>query len=190
MFCNLNFSHNMVKKSFEKGYLHVYTGNGKGKTTASLGLAIRAHGNKKKVAVIFFDKGGHVHGERVVLTKLGIPFFVTGINRMNDKGKFRFGVTTEDLLEGKKGLTLFQKLLKEKYDLIVLDEINTSLHLGIVDKKTFYNLLNEWKHSCELVCTGRNASRKLIQMADLVTEMKLKKHYFYQKVPARKGIEF
>lgn len=169
----------------------MYTGNGKGKTTAASGLAMRAKGQDKKVAVIFFDKGGQNYGERKILKRLHISFYVTGKNRINKRGVFRLSVTVEDKKEGINGLILFGQLLKKKMDMIILDEINSSLHLGIVSKESFFRILNEkWKNKCELVCTGRNAPKKLIDMADLVTDMKLIKHYFYKKVPARKGIEF
>ena len=119
----------MPKHSDRKGYLQLYTGTGKGKTTAALGLAIRAHGRGKKVAIVFFDKGSE-SGERKSLKKLGIDFFPTGLNRVieepNEKhkmGKFRFGVSKEDKDEGKRGLQIFQEILTKNYDLIILDEL-------------------------------------------------------------------
>ena len=180
-----------------KGYLQLYTGTGKGKTTAALGLALRAHGRGKKVGIIFFDKGAF-SGERESLQKLGIPFWVTGLNRVleepNEKhkmGVFRFGVNEEDKKEGKRGLEIFRQLLKEKYEVIILDEINSTIDYGMVDKDAFLEIVkNEWKQSCELICTGRNAPQELVEIADLVTEMVPIKHYFQKKVPAREGIEF
>jgi cob(I)alamin adenosyltransferase len=187
----------MSKPSPKKGYLHVYTGDGKGKTTAALGLAMRALGHKKKVAIIFFDKGGQNYGERSILKKLKIPFFVTGLNRVierpnkkNKIGKFRFGVTLRDKVEGGRGIAIFRNLLKKKYDMIILDEINTAVALGVVEHHNFLSALQEWDHSCELICTGRNASKQLLEMADLVTEMVPQKHYFTKHIPARKGIEY
>lgn len=186
----------MPQKTIPKGYLQVYTGTGKGKTTAALGLALRAKGRGKKVAVVFFDKGAE-SGERKMLKKLGIPFFVTGLDRVverpnakNKIGKFRFGVTYQDKIEGGRGMAIFRNLLKKKYDLIILDEINSSVALGVVGHYDFLQALQEWNHTCELVCTGRNPSKQLLEMADLITEMMPRRHYFEKHVPAREGIEY
>lgn len=186
-----------MTQSIFQGYLQIYTGTGKGKTTAALGLALRAHGRGKKVGIIFFDKGAF-SGERESLEKLEIPFWVTGLNRVIEEpsenhkmGVFRFGVNEEDQKEGQRGLEIFRKLLQEEYDMIILDEINSTIDYGMVDKNAFLNMIKkEWNHACELICTGRNACEELMEMADLVTEMVPVKHYFQKKVPAREGIEF
>ncbi len=178
------------------GYLQLYIGTGKGKTTAAIGLAVRAKGRGKKVAVLFFDKGSE-SGERASLEKLEIPFFVTGADRVlerpNEKnkiGKFRFGVNDEDRKEGERGLAIFRQLLTENYDLIILDEINSSIDLGVVDKNAFLALVTIWNHRGELVCTGRNPPPELVEQADLITEMVPRRHYFEKHVPSREGIEY
>ena len=99
-----------------KGKIQIYTGNGKGKTTASLGLAIRALGNKMKVGIIFFDKGGNFYNERKILDKLNIEYKSFGLVRMNKKG-FRFKNTKEDILEVNKGLEYIKECYKIKCSL-------------------------------------------------------------------------
>lgn len=174
------------------GQIHVYTGDGKGKTTAALGLALRARGRGLKVAIIFFDKGGFDYGERKILKKIGVDFWVTGCSRIDSKtSKFRFGVINEDKVAGTKGLIITKQLFKEnKYDLLILDEINSATKNKIVNKKQFLNLLKQKPTGLELVLTGRDAIKEILDQATLVTEMKLIKHYYYQGVVARPGIEY
>jgi len=160
---------------------------------------MRARGRGLKVAVIFFDKGaspdgrqGFDYGERNSLEKLGIDFWVTGCVRFDSiKKEFRFGVEDEDIAEGAKGLVIFRQLLKEqKYDIVILDEINSSLALGIVNQEKFLEIMAEKPKNVELILTGRNAPPEIIELANLVTEMKMIKHYFYQGVEVREGIEY
>ncbi len=174
------------------GQIQIYTGDCKGKTTASLGLAMRARGRGLKVAVIFFDKGGFDYGERDSLKKLGVDFWVTGCIRFDSvKKEFRFGVEDEDIAEGAKGLMIFRQLLKDnKYDIVILDEINSSLALGIVEQEKFLEIIKDRPKNMELILTGRNVPQELIEIADLVTEMKMIKHYFYKGIEAREGIEY
>lgn len=174
------------------GKIQVYTGNGKGKTTAALGLAIRAAGHGKKVAIVYFDKGGLLYGERNMLPKLAprIKFWVTGLVRFVPGKPFRFGVTPDDKKEVVRGLKIVRGLFKKKYDLIIMDEINSCLGLKMVPIAPVLKLLQSKPKHLELVLTGRNCPKKIIDRADLATEMKLMKHYFYKGVPARQGIEF
>lgn len=174
------------------GQIHIYTGAGKGKTTAALGLAIRAAGQGKKVAIIYFDKGGVLYGERNILPKLkpAINFWVTGLVRFVPGQPFRFGVTPGDKKEVLKGLDIAYSLFKKKYDLIILDEICSSVALKMVPEAHVLKLIKAKPENVELVLTGRNCPPKIMAAADLVTEMKLIKHYFYKGIPARQGIEF
>jgi len=174
------------------GQIHLYTGDGKGKTTAALGLALRAAGNNKKVGIIFFDKGGFRYGERKSLLKLTpqINFFVTGKVRFRPGKPFRFSVLPADQKEGLKGLELARALFRKKYDLIILDEVNVAAKLKIIPLSSLLQLIKEKPIKTELVLTGRRAPKALWQVADLITEMKLHKHYFYQGIAARRGIEF
>mgnify|MGYP003392609023 CR=1 FL=1 len=174
------------------GQVHVYHGEGKGKTTAALGLAIRAAGQGKKVGIIYFDKGGMLYGERNILPKLApqINFWVTGLVRFVPGKPFRFGVTEGDKQEVLKGLDIAYSLFKKKYDLIILDEINSCAGLGMIPISYVQKLIKAKPTNVELVLTGRNCPQAIIGAADLVTEMKLVKHYFYKGIPARQGIEF
>ena len=174
------------------GQIHVYTGTGKGKTTAALGLAIRAAGQGKKVGIVYFDKGGMLYGERNILPKLApqINFWVTGLVRFVPGQPFRFGVTSGDKQEAQKGLDIARGLFRKKYDLITLDELCSCAGLAMVPIKQVLALLKAKPQHTELVLTGRNCPQAIIAAADLVTEMKLIKHYFYTGVPARQGIEF
>lgn len=174
----------------EQGKIQLYTGDGKGKSTAALGLAIRATGQGFKVAMIYFDKGGDDYGERTVLKQLNITYFITGLDRRNKDSSFRFGVTDEDCIEGARGLKIVEKCFSEGYDLVICDEINTATKLGIIALSDAVELIKKRPDGCELVLTGRYAPQELIDLADLVTEMKPIKHYFNQGLDARRGIEY
>ncbi len=179
----------------ETGKIQIYTGDGKGKTTAALGLAIRAIGRNKKVVIVYFDKGGNHYGERIILDKLKSNFFnyyVTGLERFELKTKqFRFGVTSEDIKEAKRGLKLVAtEFQKNQIDLLILDEINTTIKQGMIKVEDFLIILGLKPKNMELVLTGRDADPKIIEKADLVTEMKMIKHYYNQGLNAREGIEY
>lgn len=183
-------------KKNQLGKIHVYTGDGKGKTTAGLGLAIRALGRGLRVKIVYFDKGGNDYGERKILDLLqqhvgAIEYFAYGLNRIDQKGRFRFGVLPEDCREGERALKKVEEIFSEKScDLLILDEINSSLSLGIVELGVFLRLLSKKPPEMELVLTGRNAPQAILEAGNLVTEMMLKKHYFYDGVGAREGIEY
>lgn len=180
-----------------KGNLHIYTGDGKGKTTASIGLAIRAAGAGLKVAIVQFDKGfegEEFYYERKILREVeNIDLYPTGTLRHQKDGSFRFNLTEEDLKEARRGLEISYKILKEKkYDLVILDEIIVSIFTKLLRLEDVLNLIKYWKENCEneLILTGRYAPDELIKEADLVTEMKKIKHYFDSGIKAKKGIEF
>ena len=170
--------------------IQIYTGKGKGKTTASLGLAIRAHGHGLKVAIIYFDKGGENYGERNVLKTLGLDFFPTGLNRRENDGSFRFSITPEDTAEAQRGLKLAHELLKKSYDLLILDEINSTVALKMLSAADVIEFIKEIPGDMEVVLTGRNVPDEIAAHADLITEMKPIKHYMEKGLAARKGIEF
>ncbi len=180
-----------MNKKFSLGQIHVYTGDGKGKTTAGLGLALRASGHGKKVAIIFFDKGGFNYGERHSLPLLkNIDFFVTGLVRFKPGTPFRFSILEEDKDEAERGLQLARALFRKKYNLIILDEINTATKLKMLKLNHVLELMKDKPEHIEMVMTGRRAPKKIMETADLVTEMKLRKHYFYKGIAARRGIEY
>lgn len=171
----------------EKGLVQVYTGNGKGKTTAAFGLALRAVGRGLKVYVIQFIKGGFDYGELYVVDKLqGLTLKAFG------KGKFIIGKPEEvDVVKARKALELTKEVVSGgKYDLVVLDEVNVALHLGLIGLDDVLRLVREKPVHVELVLTGRNAPDEILQVADLVTEMREVKHPYSKGVPARKGIEY
>jgi cob(I)alamin adenosyltransferase len=176
------------------GLIEVYTGDGKGKTTASLGLALRAVGAGKKVGIIFFDKGGTHYSERRALQeKLShlIDFVATGRDRIDPStGHFDFSVTEKDKSEVKRGLEAARVMFADGYDLIVLDEFNTVTALGLLDEEDALAFLKEKPGHMELALTGRHALPSVLELADLVTEMGMVKHYYYQGVKAREGIDF
>lgn len=172
------------------GLISLYTGDGKGKTTAALGSAIRAKAKGKRVAIVYFDKGGTSHYSERELP-LGIDLYPTGLDRIDPKsGRFRFGVLPEDTAEAQRGLAIVEKLFTEGYDLIVLDEINSTTDLKMLDEQHVLELLKRKPATMELIMTGRNAPQSFLDLADLVTEMKLVKHYFYKGVTAREGIDY
>lgn len=181
------------------GYLHVYTGNGKGKTTCSVGLIIRALGAGYRVAFLQFDKGyegrnEHYH-ERVILRQLHqLDLFFYGMERMMPDGKFRFANEQADFDQALAGLAKAKELVTGgNYDLVVCDEAITCVGTKLYTEQDLMSLVHAFKADpkSELVLTGRSAFPDLIEAADLVTEMTLVKHYWYtDKVEARKGIEF
>lgn len=175
----------------KKGCVHVYTGDGKGKTTAALGLALRSWGHGKKVCIIQFMKKNKNYGEYKASLKLGKNFVIRQFGRnifIKDKP------TLEDKKLAKRGLNFAKRvILDNKYDLIILDEINCALHWGLlkdVDVKEILEIKPGLPRQVELVLTGRYAPRWLLRDVDLVTEMKERKHYFKKGIKARCGIEY
>ncbi|GIW73269.1 MAG: cob(I)alamin adenosyltransferase [Planctomycetota bacterium] len=182
------------------GYVHVYYGGGKGKTTAAIGLAVRALGAGYRVRFIQFDKGhdperGEHYSERVVLRRLeGLELEVTGCERIQADGSFRFGVEQADRAEAERGLGLAQQAVSSgRWDLVVLDEILGALAYGLVEESEVLAVLDAHAAAgrrCELVLTGHKLTDAIKERADLVTHMRKIKHYFDRGVPARLGIEF
>ncbi|MFW0837414.1 MAG: cob(I)yrinic acid a,c-diamide adenosyltransferase [Candidatus Komeilibacteria bacterium] len=174
------------------GKVQAYIGHGKGKTTAALGLALRAAGCGLRAAIVFFDKGGDHYSERHSLAKLGIDWWSTGLPRFDEEKKtFRMGVTKADQEAGRQGLDIARQILQnKKYDILILDEINSSVALDIVELQEVIALLAYKPVEMEVVMTGRDAPAELLALADLVTEMQPHKHYYQQGVEARAGIEY
>jgi cob(I)alamin adenosyltransferase len=171
----------------KKGYIQVYTGNGKGKTTAAIGLAIRAAGAGLKVYFVQFLKGRknseHISLEKfkknITIRQFGKKFFL--------KGK----PASDDFRLAKKGILDAQKAISSKeYDLIVLDEVFFAINLKLIRLADVVTLLITKPCSVEIVLTGRNCPVKIIEIADLATEMKEIKHYYNSGVKGRLGIEF
>ena len=175
----------MAPKGF-KGYLQIYTGNGKGKTTASLGLSIRAAGAGMKVFIGQFMKMGDYSeikalerfSDLITIEQYGIKGFV--------KGK----PATEDIEASKKGLEKIKRIVASgAYDLVILEEGKVAVMCGLFDVQELIDIIDAKPDNMELVITGRGADPGVIERADLVTEMKEIKHYYQKGVKARVGIE-
>lgn len=169
-----------------KGFIHLYTGNGKGKTTAALGLALRAAGAGKKVYIAQFVKGMHYSEldalqrfPEIELKQFGLDCFIVNEPTSADIGAARAGLAeTRKVLAGKK------------FDVVVLDEICIALFYRLVELGDVLSLLRSKPAETEVVMTGRYAPEALYDAADLVTEMTEIRHYYSKGVEARKGIEF
>jgi len=166
--------------------IQVYTGNGKGKTTAALGLALRAAGAGKKVYICQFLKKG-AFCEHAALKK----FTAITCEQFGTSFFLRQSPSAKDVQSAKKGLEAAAKAIKgKKYDVIILDEVNVALALKLLQPGEVLSLIKSAPVTIEVILTGRNADPKIIQCADLVSEVKEVKHYFKRGVKARKGIEF
>jgi len=171
-----------------KGYIQVYTGNGKGKTTAALGLAVRAAGHKEKTFIGQFLKGqdyGELHAVKNLSPLITIEQFGrTGFYHVTkDPDK-------EDIQSARNGLEKCQKaMLSGKYRIIILDEINVAVYFNLLSEKDIHSVLDQKPDDVEIILTGRYAPDSFIKRADLVTEMKEIKHYYEKGIQARKGIE-
>lgn len=175
--------------NISQGLVQVYTGNGKGKTTAAFGLAVRAVGHGFKVYIIQFMKGGNESGELVGLKRLQpeCQHEHFGGQGWVHKGELQ----EEQILEARKALARAQELINSgEWDIVILDEIVNALWFELIPESEVLELLSNKPPHVEVVLTGRNASQTLIESADLVTEMELKKHPYEQGVIARQGIEF
>jgi len=172
----------------EQGLIQVYTGNGKGKTTASLGLALRGVGRELMVCMIQFMKGGGPYGEQVAAKRLApyLTIVQTGrpgwVNKENPHESDKT-LAAEALELARTALT------GGDYDLVILDEINGAVSMGLLPVEALLDLMRAKPQHVELVLTGRNADARVIEAADLVTEMREIKHYYNAGVKARIGIE-
>ncbi|HEU23640.1 MAG TPA: cob(I)yrinic acid a,c-diamide adenosyltransferase [Mesoaciditoga lauensis] len=165
-------------------YVHVYTGNGKGKTTAAIGLAMRAFGAGLHVSFIQFVKGRYT-SEMKSFEKLGIEFFQGG------RPEFIIGKPAKEDIDAALNTLNYarERVSCGKYDLVILDEINIAVYLKLLTENDVIDLVNSRSERTEIVLTGRYATDRIIEMADLVTEMKEIKHYYTKGVQQRVGIE-
>ena len=175
----------MMMKDKEKGYIHVYTGDGKGKTTAAFGLALRSAGAGKKVFIGQFVKGMH-YSELDIISKIpnitirqyGLDCFIYDEPSQDDIDAARAGF-----------FEIKEILCSGEYDLVIMDEANIAIYYKLFSFEELKHALEARAEHVEVVITGRKAPKELIEMADLVTEMKEIKHYYTKGVQARKGIE-
>ncbi len=172
----------------KQGLIQVYTGSGKGKTTAALGLALRAAGHDLQVYIVQFMKGWPHYGElvsvqrlpSVTLRQFGRPDFV---NREHPN--------PEDIRLAHEALEHAEQIVaSDDYDLVILDEVNVALDYGLIGLDDLLSLLEAKPEHVELVLTGRGAHPEIVKLADLVTEMLAIKHPYDAGVPGRKGIEY
>ena len=170
----------------KNGYVQVYSGDGKGKTTAAVGLAVRAVGAGLRVFIAQFIKA-QCSGEMRVLRERCPEVVVEPFG----SGRFVHGKPTpEDIAIAEKGLARLREVVSSgEFDVVIADEANGALRAGLFDVAALLELADLGRGSVELVFTGRNAHPALLERADLVTEMRLVKHYFDSGVSAREGIE-
>lgn len=172
----------------EKGCVQVYTGDGKGKTTAALGLAMRACGHGARVVIIQFMKGWEFYGEleavkllpQVTIIQTGRPDYV-----------YRGQETEEDYAEARRGLRAALDLIeKNGCDMLILDEVNVALAFGLISLDELVSLIKKRPECMELVLTGRGAHERVLELADLITEMREIKHPYQEGICSRKAVEY
>ncbi len=170
----------------DRGLIQVYTGNGKGKTTAVLGLAVRAVGQGMKVIIIQFIKGDRTCGEHLFAARYR-PFEIVQLNPGNS-----FVQTLEELRSTtEQSLAFAEKTIASGgYDVVILDEILVAVNRGLITIEQVLDLMGRKPEKMELILTGRGAPREIIEKADLVTEMVAIKHPFDEGVKGRRGIEY
>ena len=168
------------------GTVQLYTGDGKGKTTAALGCALRAIGHGARVYMIQFMKGDPKYGElkvkvpRLKIVQSGLSTFV---DRQNP--------SEEDKAHARKGLELAKNAISSgKYDMVILDEVNVAVDYGLIPLDELVMTIRLRPNGVEVILTGRYAHEKLIDLADLVSEVKEVKHHFRKGIQAREGIEY
>ena len=169
----------------QKGYIHIYTGNGKGKTTAAFGLAVRMLCADKRVYIGQFVKSMKYHETRIEEIFEGVRIEQYGRGCFLDHHPDQ-----QDIAQAKAGLARIGEVLRSgAYDLVVLDEVTIALYFGLLSEDEVLAVLDARHERVEVVLTGRYASQRLIDRADLVTQMQEVKHYYQQGVEARDGIE-
>lgn len=171
----------------KQGLVQIYTGNGKGKTTASLGLAFRAAGHDFNVYVMQFMKGQTVYGELESARRIGPNLH---IEQVGNKAFVSRTPSSQDIELAQEAFSRARTLVVSgEYDLVVLDEINCAVDYGLISLEEVKSLMRDKAPHTELVMTGRGAHPELIELADLVTEMVEIKHYYNNGQVARRGIE-
>ena len=188
---NVTFKGNNTDKN--RGYIQVYTGDGKGKTTAAMGLALRALGQGKTVDITMFTKGGDNYGEVKAFNKLqpelrkNLTLNQAGLDRI----VYTSNETENDRIIMQKGWENAKKVINSgKTDIVILDEMNIAIDLKMIDEKDVIETLKNKPKNVEVVLTGRNAHQAVIDIADLVSNIQPIKHYWNKGVQAREGIEY
>jgi len=171
-----------------EGRVEIFTGEGKGKTTAALGVALRASGHGLKVFIVYFMKGGFPYGEQKVLSLLpGISFAKFGLESFVDPDN----ITEAEKEQARRALQKAKEVISSKeYDIVILDEINLAAAWKLVDIDEVIKVVKGKPKEVELILTGRHADARLVELADLVTEMTKVKHPYDKEILARKGIDY
>ncbi len=177
----------MVEKN-SKGMVQLFTGNGKGKTSAALGAVLRALGHGLKVFIVFFMKGKYPYGEFSTLSKLpNVDVASFGLRCLTD----RANINPEEIEQAKLAMSAAREaMLSGNYNLVILDEVNVAVNYKLIELDEVVRLIGDKPRNVELILTGRYADARLIELADLVTEMVKIKHPYDKGVKARKGIEY
>lgn len=174
----------------ENGSIIVNTGNGKGKTTAALGIGLRSVGHGMKVLMLQFIKGSRLTGEIAAVRLLEPNFKIVPLGQgfiKKDREKY-----SEETIQHARVSWEYAKreIMSDLYDMVILDEINYMISYGLVDVEDVITVLKEKPKRLNVILTGRDAHDKIIELADIVTEMREIKHHYKKGINARKGIEF
>ena len=172
----------------KKGLVEVFTGNGRGKTSAAMGVVLRALGHDLRIFIVFFMKGKFPYGEQKALAKFpNVTFSVFGsLDFVNPRN-----VREKDREEARKALQAAKDaMMSGKYDLVILDEVNVAAAWGLIGVEDVLNLMKDKPDSVELILTGRYADPRVVKQADLVTEMVAIKHPFDDGIKARAGLDY
>jgi len=171
-----------------RGLVEIFTGEGKGKTSAALGVTLRALGHGLRVYIVFFMKGDFPYGEQKILSELSnVTFDRFGFRDFVDPAH----VKPEEREEARKALEAARKaMLSLKYDVVILDEVNVAAAWKLIDLGDVIKVIHDKPEKVELILTGRYADPKLIKLADLVTEMVKVKHPFDKGILSRKGFDY
>ena len=177
-----------ASKPPRQGLVYIFTGDGKGKTSAALGAVLRALGHGLRAYIAFFMKGEYPYGERNILSKLpNVTMASFGSLEFVDPAN----VKPEEIEQARQALAAGREaMLSGNYDLVVLDEVNVAVAFKLVELDEVVKLIGDKPQSVELILTGRKADARLVQLADLVTEMLKIKHPYDEGVLARKGIDY
>jgi len=178
----------MTDKPLTKGLVEIFTGSGKGKTSAALGVVVRALGHGLRVHIVFFMKGGYPYGERNIIDQLpNVSFQSFGHEHFVDP----HNVKAEEKEQARQALKAASEAIASgEFDLVVLDEVNVASSWKLIEVEDVLRLIEDKPQNVELILTGRYADQRLIERADLVTEMVEIKHPFDKGIKARRGFDY
>jgi cob(I)alamin adenosyltransferase len=178
----------LTSETATKGLVEIFTGNGKGKTSAALGIALRAAGHGRRVYIVFFMKGEFPYGEQKTLSDLpNVDFDRYGFESFVDPANVR----PEEKEEAQKALAAAeQAMFSKRYNVVILDEVNVAASWKLIDVKEIITLIKDRPEDIDLILTGRYADPRVIELADLVTEMVKIKHPYDKGIPSRRGIDY